>query len=231
MTSWSGFLARGALALTLLAPASSAWAAAPAEAPAASASAKTMTVGELLASFAVMKGFEASFTEAKHLALLAAPLTSSGKLYFAPPGWFARVVEAPHPSTVIITPTSLTMTDGTGRQEIDLRARPDVKTFVESFMKVLAGDARGLEKVYRLEIAPADPNDSAAGWVLTLTPRGEPLSRLVSRLVLRGQGLHVRTVRVDEVGGDWSEITVRDADPKRAFTAEERARLFGASPR
>ncbi|MCA9513383.1 MAG: outer membrane lipoprotein carrier protein LolA [Myxococcales bacterium] len=225
--SWRASTVRALLALTLLAPASSALAAAPAEAPAA-ASAKTQTVGELLASFAVMKGFEASFTEEKHLALLAAPLKSSGKLYYAPPGRFARVVEAPQRSTVVITATSLTMTDATGKQAIDLRARPDVKTFVESFLMVLAGDERGLAKVYRLEIAAADPEDVRAGWVLTLTPRGEPLSRLVKGLTLRGHGLHVTTVRVDEVSGDWSEITVRDADPYRAFTDEEKARLFGA---
>ena len=63
---------------------------------------------------------------------------------------------------MVITATSLTMTDATGKQAIDLRARPDVKTFVESFLMVLAGDERGLAKVYRLEIA------AAVGMTVTL---------------------------------------------------------------
>src|SRR5262245_33876290 len=52
----------------------------------------------LFATFARIPGLEAHYTEKKHLALLAAPLESKGRLYFLAPGYLARVVESPEKS-------------------------------------------------------------------------------------------------------------------------------------
>jgi hypothetical protein len=186
-----------------------------------------LNLDNILNAFGRMDGLEAEFREEKHLALLSAPLVTTGRLYFTRPGYLARLVEKPSKSKVLITPTTVEMTDATGSQTIDLRARPDVKTFVESFTRVLAGDRAGLETVYTLAIThPGDalPFDS---WILTMTPKGKPLNQLIASLEVRGRGIAVNTITVREHAGDHSVITITKANPERVFTAAEQTQLFG----
>jgi hypothetical protein len=201
---------------------------APAPAVGAAAAAQPADVAAVLSAFAAMPGLEARFEETKHLALLAAPLVSSGRLYFAPPGTLARVVEAPAESKIVITPTALRYEDAAGGGAIDLRARPDVKLFVESFARVLAGDRAGLETIYTLRF---EPQRQGAPWLLELVPKGPPLSQLVKHLRVRGVGLAVQDIRVVEAAGDETVTRILAADPTRRFTAQERQRLFGVAPK
>ncbi len=178
----------------------------------------------LLKALATVEGLEARFTESKHLALLRAPLVSEGHLYYVRPGHMARIVETPAPSTVRIGPTSIEMSDASGKQQVDLRSRPDIKMFVESFVHVVAGNYDKLATTYTLHFTAAT---EAEPWLLTLTPAHEPLSTLVERLEIRGRGYEVSTIRVLETAGDRTEITMSAVDPNRRFSPEERERLFG----
>jgi hypothetical protein len=188
-----------------------------------------VTLETLLGAFQTMPGLEARFVEDKHIGLLAAPLQSQGRLYFVGPGLLARHTDAPSKSSVVIAPDAVRYADAEGSGRIDLSARPDVRLFVESFVRVLAGDRAGLEKIYVLRFTP--PAGDAAGWSLELVPRGPPLKDLVTRLSIRGQGLAVTEVRVDEATGDYSVTRILEANPERRFTADERERLFDVAPR
>ncbi|MCB9726978.1 MAG: outer membrane lipoprotein carrier protein LolA [Deltaproteobacteria bacterium] len=220
-------LASGLLLLALVGARAQAAEPTPTRTPAPDAT--PVTLDSLLGAFQKMPGLEARFVEAKHLALLAAPLESSGHLYFVPPGLLARHTEAPSPSRVVIAPDAVRYSDAEGSGRIDLSARPDVRTFVESFVRVLAGDREGLARIYELKFQPPGADDPR--WTLELVPRGPPLRELVTRLRIRGQGLAVEEIRVDEASGDYSVTRILEADPQRRFTPEERARLFDVSPR
>jgi outer membrane lipoprotein-sorting protein len=182
----------------------------------------------LLRALATVEGLEAQFVERKHLALLKAPLESKGHLYYTRPGHMARIIDTPSPSTVRIGPTSLEVNDASGKQAFDLRRRPDVKMFVESFVHVVAGDRDALASTYAMMFEPAAAADET--WRFTLTPRQAPLSDLVARLVIEGSAYAVASIVVHETSGDRTEIEMSDVDPKRRFTAEERARFFGLPP-
>lgn len=179
----------------------------------------------LLTALASMPGLEASFVEEKHLRLLAAPLVSRGKIYFARPGFLARRVEAPRPSTVIITPDSLRYRDAGGDGRIDLRSRPDVQSFVESFVRVLAGDQASLEQTYALSFTAASTQQPK--WRFELRPKAATLAELITRLEIRGTGLSVDEIYVYEKSGDWSVTRIENADPARTFTPAEHDQLFG----
>src|ERR1700712_3927458 len=73
--------------------------------------AETLQLSQLMAAFSRMPGLEARFVEEKHLSMLARPLTSQGRLYFARPGLLLRRVEQPQKSEVLITPQQLTLKD------------------------------------------------------------------------------------------------------------------------
>jgi hypothetical protein len=178
----------------------------------------------LLRAMATVDGLEARFVERKHLALLRAPLVSEGRLYFTRPGHLARLTDSPAKSAVRIGPTSLEMTDENGKQSFDLRSRPDIKMFVESFVHVVAGDYDALAKTYELSFTP---QQAEKAWLLTLTPARKPLSHLIDRLEIRGHGYVVSTIEVFETRGDKTEITLSDVDPTRSFSKSERRRIFG----
>lgn len=188
----------------------------------------------LFARLGAVAGLEATFEEEKHVALLALPLRSKGRLLFhrpdpSGPGWLARVVEAPEPARVLITPRQLRLENRDGVEVIDLSRSDKVRSFVASLVHVFAGDEAALQKSYRVAYEP-DPADAAA-WTLTLTPRGEPLDKMLRQLRLGGRGEAVQRIEVHEPNGDRTVTRVLSADPARRFDDDELRRLFGIERR
>ena len=181
-------------------------------------------LAQLMAAFARMPGLEARFVEKKRIGLLAQPLESRGQLFFARPGLLLRRVESPRRSEVLITPKELKLRDADGEQSIDLRARPDVRPFVESLTWLLAGDQKALASVYALQF---ERGDKQAPWKLTLTPRAEPLAHLIAYVRVQGSGLAVQEIRVHEKGGDESVTEIVEANPARKYEPAELKSLFG----
>lgn len=193
------------------------------------------TKDELFEKLATLTGLEATFVETKKMALLKVPLRSEGTLYYMRPGYLLRQVTAPKPSSVLITPERLQMTDAQGSRTMDLRSRPDVKLFVESFIKVLAGDHAALATTFDISFTRHTPklgdatNDptSPLDWTLTLTPKSSPLNHIIRRLALSGKGYAVQRIEVLETKGDSSTTELRVKSIGRNFSPEEKQRLFG----
>jgi outer membrane lipoprotein-sorting protein len=183
-----------------------------------------------MAAFERMPGLEARFVEEKRIGLLARPLESRGQLFFTRPGLFLRRVESPSPSEVVINDKQLVLRDQSGEQRIDLGARAEVRPFVESMTWLLAGDQAALRSVYQIEFAPAA---DGASWTLVLTPKQDPIARLIASIRVLGRGLGVSEIQVRERNGDESVTRILEANPRRHFTRAELARLFGvgAPPR
>jgi outer membrane lipoprotein-sorting protein len=188
---------------------------------------ENVDVASLLSAFSKMPGLEASFSEEKHIALLAKPLTSRGTLFFTHPGLLLRRIEAPEPSEVVISKDSLRMRDKAGEQTLDLRTRKDIRPFVESLTWILAGDRAALEKVYTIAF---QPEQAARPWQLSLKPKVLPLSQLIAELRIQGRGMYVAQIEVQETSGDKTITRILSANPKRTFSAAERAKLFGEAP-
>jgi outer membrane lipoprotein-sorting protein len=194
--------------------------------PPSAAQSQPSDAGVLLRAFASMPGLEARFAEEKHIALLAKPLVSSGRLYFARPGLLLRQVETPRASQVIITPDELRMHDADGDQIIDLRARKDVQPFIASLTWLFAGDRAALEGVYLLRFDRASGSEP---WRLTLTPKAGPIARLIQYIRVIGSGLAVARVEVRETSGDETVTKILDANPARHFSSAELQHMFGAA--
>lgn len=188
----------------------------------------------LFARLAAVRGLEAAFEEQKHLALLALPLASKGRLYFhrpepGGPAWLTRLVDSPEPASVRITPRELRLENRDGVEVVDLQKSDKVRTFVVSLVHVFAGDEAALRRSYDVAYEP-DPEDGAA-WTLALEPRVEPLDKLLRELRLAGRGEAVQRIEVHEPNGDRTITHIVRADPERVFDAAERQRLFGIGER
>jgi len=199
---------------------------------------------ELLEGFARTIGLEARFEEEKHLGLLAVPLRSRGRLYFAPPATLLRRVESPNPQDVLVVNDQVRIRDSGGEQTLDLASRDEVRPLVESMLWIFNGDLDSLERTYHVDYArgeaeggtgdrddaDADDGTSASGrWRVTLVPRSEPLSQLISALEVRGRGRVADALELRETGGDRTITRILDVDPMRRFDADERRALFGVS--
>ena len=200
--------------------------------------------GELLEGFRGMTGLEARFKEEKYLALLAAPLRSHGRLYFAPPRTLLRRVEAPVKQNILIQESHVRISSGTvgeageasDVQVIDLAARGGIRPLIESMMWIFTGDRAALEEVYEVDYQPswngASPSaesKTTKRWQLQLVPKSAPLSDLLQTLRVRGQGRWAETMELVETSGDRTVTHILDANPRRVFSPAERQELFGAS--
>lgn len=177
----------------------------------------------LLAELARIEGFHASFREEKQIALLRRPIVSSGTIDYARPRLFVRRTTSPATEVVVIRGATLEMARGEGATErIDLATQPVVRSFVDSFVALLAGDRASLEQSYRLTLE----GDIAHAWTLVLVPHGRPLDALVREVRFEGDGATVLRMTFLEASGDRSVTTFTEVDRARRFTPAERERVF-----
>lgn len=107
---------------------------------------------------------------------------------------------------------------------MDLTGKPVVRLFVESFVRILQGDAEALRKLYDLEFKI--DSKQPARWTLRLKPKIAPMNKVIDRMELRGNGLVLQQMQVFEVGGDDTLTEFRDVDLNRRYTDAEKTKWF-----
>jgi hypothetical protein len=174
----------------------------------------------LLDGLSTMPGLRAEFREEKRMALLAQPLVNEGTLHFSA-GKLARHTSLPMRSSLVIRDGRMEFGDESGSDSLDLDANPVIRLFVDSFVKIFAGDKSALERIYRMEFS-----QNADGWKLVLRPKVEPMNKVIDHLELEGRGLVLTRMRVLEVGGDETLTTFEKVDVNRRYTTKEIAQVF-----
>src|SRR5688500_11826546 len=169
-----------------------------------------------------LPGLEAKFTEQKHITLLAAPLSSEGTLRFSPPASLSRETTKPAASRVIIVGDRLFFDDGKNSQEVDVGNNPIVRAFVNSFVLLLAGDRKGLEELFLMKLKAGD------SWELELVPKKDPIAKIIQRMLVRGSGVKVEKLIVEESSGDRTETTFVEVNTARRFSDAEKQKYFRA---
>jgi outer membrane lipoprotein-sorting protein len=176
----------------------------------------------LLRLLAQMPGMQAQFSEKKTMALLAAPLVTTGALYYTQPGVLARHTLTPAPSVVVVDAKQVRMWDGKRWEVLDFAKQPVVRGFVDSFVRILQGDAAALDKLYGMQFA-ALPEGR---WTLTLRPKMAPMNQIIESMTLSGQRLVVVSMRMVEKGGDETVTTFSAVDTARRFADAEKTKYF-----
>ena len=172
----------------------------------------------VLARFARIEGLTLHFHEVKHIALLSSPIVTDGSIAYARP---SRLARRGGTQTVLIDGTTLRMSDGGHEEHMDLASQPVVRSFVDSFRALLAGDRAALARSYRLTFV----NDGAA-WTITLTPSGAPLNQFLTSIVFSGDGDALNRMTMNETSGDTTTTTFADVDDHHPFSPAESAQVF-----
>jgi len=183
---------------------------------------------KLLARFSSIPGLSARFREEKRIALLIKPIVSQGAVYFAAPKRFARHVDKPEKSQLVIDKSELRVIDASGTRSISLESQPVLRVIVGTFVQVLSGDRQALEHSYRV----AFEGTAAGQWSMTLNPKKKVLSRVLRQVNVQGREAIVERMEIRENNGDRTVTTFSDVNISRRFSAAEQKRLFliGTTP-
>ncbi|MDR3099948.1 MAG: outer membrane lipoprotein carrier protein LolA [Paraburkholderia sp.] len=193
----------GAAALTALTLAAPARATETATAtPAAPASA--WTLDRLMSVLAQHKSGRAAFTETKYLAIASQPIESSGELVFVAPDHLEKNTLKPKPEHLVVDGDMLTVQRDNHKYTLALARYPELGAFIESIRATLTGNRPVLEQTYQVALA-----GSGQDWTLTLTPRDSRMLKTVSTITLEGTGDSLRSVAIQQAGGDHSLMRLR----------------------
>jgi hypothetical protein len=164
------------------------------------------------------------FSEAKHVALLAKPLRSSGTIVFDRGRGLARITSAPKPSRAVLTARSLRLTTEQRTEDIPLDKMRDLKAFALIFPSLLRGDRAELERSFELGLY----GDVKASWAVSLVPRAEALRKLVRQVVIVGRGDALVAFQVSEASGDTTDTELSEVVTNARIPDAEIATAFGA---
>jgi hypothetical protein len=181
-------------------------------------------LGQLLDEFRKSPGFSANFVEEKRILLLKEPVTNEGRMYFMRPRTFARWVDRPFPSQVLLDGRRITLTEGNTSRVIDLDAQPSVRALVGGFLALLEGDASALSRDYHVRFEAT----AEESWRVVLIPKGPPIDRLLGELSFTGRGIRMSTMTWVEKTGDTSTTRFSNVEVGRVFSEAEKRRFFSS---
>ena len=187
----------------------------------ASASDRALLDG-LLAGFAKVQSLKARFSEEKHMALLAAPLRSQGRLYYAKPKLLAPHPESPQKSSLVLRGEKLTFGDDKRQESMELAAQPAVRILVDTFVSVLAGDGASLEKLAKLEVE-ALPEGA---FQIRVTPKDPAVLKIVRSMSFAGKGAELSRMELLDANGDRTVTTFSGLQLGGKLGEAEVARVF-----
>jgi hypothetical protein len=167
--------------------------------------AEAATLESILARIGGKSSREAEFTERKFLALLDAPVESSGLLRYVAPARLERITRHPVKESMRLDGDLLVL-ERDGRTRTASAAQfPGVAALVSSLRDILAGDARALRQRFKV-VVQGDP----ARWQIDLLPSDSDMAKLVSRVTLRGREDRLEEVETLQADGDRSVMTLTD---------------------
>lgn len=154
---------------------------------------------ELMQGLAQVKSARGKFVERKHLAMLDAPLHSSGTLSYTAPGRLEKHMLSPRRESLILDGDTLVIDNPeTGqRRSFALQEHAVLWAFVESIRSTLTGDLATLRRFYEVRL-----EGDRAAWRLRLKPTERRMRQVASEISVGGSGTWVGTIEILEAGGD-----------------------------
>ena len=200
--------ALGALALIALAPGP-----APAQptrpappaapAPGAAAAQSELTLESLLARIGGRKEQQARFVEKKYLALLDAPVESSGTLRYRAPDRLEKNTDRPVKESLMLDGDQLVIERNGRRRSLPAAQLPGVAALVGGLRDTLGGDAEALRRVFKVVL-----QGGASSWQIDLLPSDVTVAQLVTRVTLRGREDRLLEVETMQADRDRSVMTL-----------------------
>lgn len=175
-------------------------------------------IQDMLAKPAVLCG---RFDQTKTLAGMKKPLASNGRFCVVQgKGVLWRTLK-PFPNTLRLTRDEIVHYQGERvATRLDAQKEPTVRMINSVLFSLLSGDLSQLDKLFEV-----DGSVAAQSWKVGLKARQPALAKAIGAIALEG-GAYVKQIRLDEAGGDRTDISFSEIKTgEGAITAEEAALL------
>ena len=187
---------------------------------AGAAFANQVEVAWILKALAQPAPMRTDFVEVRGSAMLRTPLRLSGEYRRPDAQTLVREVRAPYAETTTIRAGEATIARaGKAPRRFSLSRAPELASLQSSFGALLAGDAQGLERTYRLTAS-----GTRQRWTLAMVPKDAALAARVRDITLYGQGAELRCIETRPVKGDLQRTLLASA--ARAVTPTSNAAEF-----
>lgn len=166
-------------------------------------------IEQLMQDLAQVKSARGRFVERKYLAILNAPLDSSGTLVYTAPARLEKITLLPKAESLVLDQDKLVIEykDRNQRRTLALQEYPVIWAFVESIRSTLAGDLKTLHRFYLTSL-----EGSADKWRLSLIPADAKMHSVVKEINIGGSRNRVRAIEIIEAEGDRSVMTITGDD-------------------
>lgn len=170
---------------------------------------------------AVLRG---QFTQSRRISGFRHPLRSSGEFVLARGRGVLWLTRRPIVSTIVVTPDRMETRDDQGQrtQVLEARGEPALRTINTVLLAALSADLTPLRALFAIDAVPV----GEAGWRLELTPIDKVVATPFVRITLSGERF-VQSIRLDERGGDFTEVGFSGTHAAAALSAAEDGLLAG----
>jgi hypothetical protein len=162
-------------------------------------------IKRLMQELGQVKIAKGRFVERRYLAILTAPLESSGTLTYVAPDRLEKHTLAPRSESLVLERGQLTLesSEPKRRRTIRLEDYPVIGVFVESIRSTLAGDLALLNHLYEVALEGDERK-----WRMVLKPADPKMQEVVSEIRLSGSRNWIGSIEFLEPGGDRSVMTI-----------------------
>lgn len=166
-------------------------------------------IDQLMHGLAQIRTGHARFVETKTIAMLDAPVQSSGELFYKAPDHLEKRTLKPKPENMVVDADTLIIDRGDKHYRLQLDDYPELAAFIESIRGTLAGDRKALERNYQLSLS-----GTAEHWTLLLIPTNERMQEVIQRIQISGMRDTVHSIEVLQVDGDSSKMLIEKLAPQ-----------------
>ena len=139
------------------------------------------------------------------MAILNAPLESSGVLAYTAPGRLEKRTLLPRTETLLLDRDKLTIESSEKRlnRTLNLQQYPMVWALVEGIRSTLAGDMATLRRFYQVSFEGGESR-----WLLVLKPLEPRIREVLADIRISGSAQRIEVIEVVESSGDRSIMTI-----------------------
>ena len=160
-------------------------------------------IDQLMQTLAQTRSGHVRFVEKKSIAMLEAPVESSGELFYTAPDRLEKRTLKPKPESMILDQGTLLVERGRQKHSLQLQDYPELAAFIDSIRGTLAGDRKALERNYRLSL-----DGNIQNWTLQLLPSNEKMLAVVKRIRIAGVREDVNRIEIFQADGDSSVMLI-----------------------
>ena len=162
-------------------------------------------ITKLMESLSKVGEGTARFKEERHINFLSKPLTARGNLRFKSPDFLFKHTESPKDERLVVFADEVTITnlnDGFQRT-FSLNDYPQLRGLLDAIRFTLAGNLVGLNKSYKADLLGAQDL-----WQLNLTPKPQPILKLIQYIKIFGRQNQISKIETEESNGDHTVMLI-----------------------